>query len=69
MEKSLAHNEKRLLNTLKKRAESAFLRGNYAESLKQYSNAMVLQQGDTESHVGGVLAALAADYATESKAL
>lgn len=69
MEKSLAHNEKRLLNTLKKRAESAFLRGNYEESLKQYSNAMVLHQSDTESHVGLLLADLAADYETESKAL
>ena len=42
MEKSLAHNEKRLLNTLKKRAESAFLKGNYEESLK--GKNLILQE-------------------------
>lgn len=69
MEKSLRRSEKRLLSSLKKRAESAFLQGNYEESIKQYSNAMALKHSDTESHVGLLLADLASDYETESKAL
>ncbi len=67
--KTITKNQKQLLNTLKKRGESAFLQGNYKESVKQYSNAIIIGSEDLESKVGLLLADLAHDYETESKAL
>lgn len=69
MEKLITRSQLRLLNALKKRAESAFLQGNYQESIRQYSNAMSIKEGDMESKVGLLLADLANDYETESKTL
>ncbi|RAX59224.1 hypothetical protein CCZ01_00320 [Helicobacter monodelphidis] len=69
MEKSIRIRQKQLLSSLKKRAEAAFLEGDYEESMRQYSHAMILRKEDLESKVGLLLADLASDFETESKAL
>ena len=58
----------RLLRKFKSKAEQAYLRGNYDESVRFYSQILVDLGEDLESRVGLLLADMARDYEEESKA-